>query len=78
MNDYLVKKLKVARKKAPQSLQKYGNTSSVSIPLNIVDHYGGQQIESETWLLSGFGVGMSWASVILPVVSVKVLPVYEI
>jgi len=78
MNDYLGKKLKVAQEKAPQSLQKYGNTSSVSIPLNIVDHYGGQDIVNETWLLSGFGVGMSWASAILPVRDIRVVPVIEI
>ena len=75
MNDYLGKKLKVAPEKAPQSLQKYGNTSSVSIPLNIVDHYGGHKVENETWLLSGFGVGMSWASAIFPVRDIMVLPI---
>lgn len=78
MNDYLGKKLMVSAEKAPQSLQKYGNTSSVSIPLNIVDHYGGQLIKDEKWLLSGFGVGMSWASVILPVRDIKVLPIIEL
>ena len=78
MNDYLGKKLKVAAEKAPQSLQKYGNTSSVSIPLNIVDHYGGHKVENETWLLSGFGVGMSWASVILTVRDIKILPIIEL
>jgi 3-oxoacyl-[acyl-carrier-protein] synthase-3 len=78
MNDYLGKKLKVAPEKAPQSVHKYGNTSSVSIPLNIVDHYGGQEVENETWLLSGFGVGMSWATAILPVSGIKVLPIIEL
>ena len=78
MNDYLSKKLKVATEKAPQSLKKYGNTSSVSIPLNIVDHYGGHEVENETWLLSGFGVGMSWASAILPVRDIKILPIIEL
>ena len=78
MNDYLGKKLKVPAEKAPQSLQKYGNTSSVSIPLNIVDHYGGQHIIDEKWLLSGFGVGMSWASTILPARDIKVLPIIEL
>ena len=78
MNDYLCKKLKVAKEKAPQSLQKYGNTSSVSIPLNIVDDYGGHRVDNETWLLSGFGAGMSWASAILPVKEIKILPIIEL
>lgn len=77
MNDYLGKKLGVPAEKAPQSLHKYGNTSSVSIPLNIVEHYGGQTIEDEKWLLSAFGVGMSWASAILPAKGIKVLPIIE-
>jgi len=78
MNDYLVKKLGVKVEKAPQSLQKYGNTSSVSIPLNVVDHYGGQRIENEAWLFSGFGVGMSWASAIIQARDIKVLPIIEV
>ena len=78
MNDHLGKKLKIPVEKAPQSLQKYGNTSSVSIPLNIVDHYGGQLIKDEKWMLSGFGVGMSWASAILPARDIKVLSIFEL
>lgn len=78
MNDYLAKKLKVPSEKTPQSLQKFGNTSSVSIPLTIVDHEGGNKVTDKTWFLSGFGVGMSWASAILPIHSINVLPLIEL
>lgn len=78
MNEYLGKKLKVPPQKAPLSLQKYGNTSSVSIPLNIVDHRAGFGVSSESWLLCGFGVGMSWASCILNVHNIDILPLIEI
>ncbi|MDN3676690.1 ketoacyl-ACP synthase III [Flavobacterium paronense] len=65
MNNYLVKKLKIDSQKAPTSLQKFGNTSSVSIPLTIVSELQNQLQDRKKVLLSGFGVGMSWASAIL-------------
>ena len=37
MNDYIVKKLKLKKDKVPSTISKYGNTSSVSIPITIVD-----------------------------------------
>ncbi len=64
MNDYLVKKLKIEEAKAPFSIHKYGNTSSVSIPLTIADSLAGK-LKGKKVLLSGFGVGMTWASAIL-------------
>ncbi|CAD5253125.1 MULTISPECIES: 3-oxoacyl-ACP synthase III family protein [unclassified Imperialibacter] len=65
MNNYLVKKLKIPVHKVPTSLERFGNTSSVSIPLTIVDKLKLQLRESNNVLLCGFGVGMSWASAIL-------------
>lgn len=65
MNNYLVKKMKIDSQKAPTSLQKFGNTSSVSIPLTIVSELQNQLLARKKVLLSGFGVGMSWASAIL-------------
>jgi len=35
MNNYLIKKLKLDKNKVPMSIEKFGNTSSVSIPLTI-------------------------------------------
>lgn len=64
MNNYLIKKLKVNAEKVPQSISKFGNTSSVSIPLTMVDAQDQLQGKKEL-LLCGFGVGLSWASAIL-------------
>ncbi len=66
MNNYLSKKLKLDPWKVPSSIESFGNTSSVSIPLTIV--YKLQTSLSHKrikLLLSGFGVGMSWASAII-------------
>lgn len=65
MNNYLVKKLKLPADQVPATIAKYGNTSSVSIPLTIVSELKDQLKDQKTLLLSGFGVGMTWATAIL-------------
>ena len=77
MNEYLAKKLKLDKEKVPQSISKYGNTSSVTIPLTIVDQLKGNII-NKNMLLSGFGVGMSWASAIINVENCHVSNVVEV
>jgi 3-oxoacyl-[acyl-carrier-protein] synthase-3 len=78
MNDYLAKKLKLDKSKVPSTIEKYGNTSSVSIPITIVDQLRDKLGESKKLLLSGFGVGMSWATAVLPTKDVKISEVVEI
>lgn len=66
MNETVRKKLKIAREKTPYSIQKYGNTSSASIPLTIVTELHKQfKNHPAKIVLSGFGVGLSWGSVYL-------------
>lgn len=66
MNSYLAKKLKIPVQKAPSSVEKFGNTSSVSIPLTITTVLKNEISSKNTSLfLCGFGVGMSWASAII-------------
>lgn len=65
MNGYLAKKLKLPLEKVPSCIKHFGNTSSVSIPLTIVHALKGELSGSKKLLLSGFGVGMSWASTVL-------------
>lgn len=64
MNSYLAKKLKIRPEKVPTTIAKFGNTSSVSIPLTIASELKGK-LEDKKLLLSGFGVGMTWASAII-------------
>jgi 3-oxoacyl-[acyl-carrier-protein] synthase-3 len=60
------KKIKAEPQQIPYSLNKYGNTSSASIPLTIVSELK-NEVESKklTFVLCGFGVGLSWGSVSL-------------
>jgi 3-oxoacyl-[acyl-carrier-protein] synthase-3 len=79
MNSYLTRKLKVSEAKAPQCLRWYGNTSSVSIPLTLCSQLKEKQLAGrKKLLLSGFGVGMSWASAILDSFDMRNLGVIEI
>ena len=50
------------------SLNKFGNTSSSSIPITIVDKYGEEKEERIiNALCCGFGVGLSWSTIALPI-----------
>lgn len=65
MNQFLVKKLKLDAEKVPSSIAKFGNTSSASIPLTIVSELQNQLSGNKKLMLSAFGVGLSWGTIIL-------------
>jgi 3-oxoacyl-[acyl-carrier-protein] synthase-3 len=65
MVETIRKKLKIAPEKVPYSLGDFGNTSSASIPLTIASQLQGESALPHSWVFSGFGVGLSWASVYL-------------
>ena len=72
INDCIRKKLKIEEAKVPLSIDYFGNTSSASIPLTICKELSNQVlVENNNYLLSGFGVGFSWASVLLNLSNVK-------
>jgi 3-oxoacyl-[acyl-carrier-protein] synthase-3 len=67
MNDIIRKKLDIPAEKAPGTLKDFGNTSSASIPLTIVcelrDTINGSDQARVNLLACGFGVGLSYGSV---------------
>jgi len=65
INSYLMKKLKLDPEKVPASIAKFGNTSSVSIPLTIVSELKNELKGTQKMLMAGFGVGLSWATAVL-------------
>jgi 3-oxoacyl-[acyl-carrier-protein] synthase-3 len=66
ITDSIRKKLKSSTEKFPTSIQQYGNTSSASIPLTICSELKEQlSTQKLKLLLSGFGVGFSWATLLL-------------
>lgn len=65
----LARRIGVPREKMPNNIvENYGNSSGVTIPVNIVENLGSTLIhEKRKLLLAGFGVGLSWGSTILDV-----------
>ena len=74
----IAKRLKIDFSKVPmKTVERFGNQSSASIPFAICGELGEELTDSKMkrLLLSGFGVGLSWASAI---VDVEHLPICEL
>ena len=78
INSYIAKKMKLDKGKMPHTIEKYGNTSSVSVPLTIVSELKDKLYGEKKLLLSAFGVGMTWATSILPFVDTKISKIVEV
>ena len=78
MNSYLVTKLKLEAARVPSSIEKYGNTSSVSIPLTIVSELRNALKDDKKLMLCGFGVGLTWATAILHMSHCHISSIVEI
>jgi len=77
--EHLTKKLDVSLKKVPLSIKEFGNTSSASIPLTLILNQNISSCEdfSKT-LMTGFGVGYSWASVLMDIDKLSHVELIEI
>ena len=65
MTDFFSKRLKISSEKTPYSLEKFGNTSSASIPLTIVSEMENAYPNRKKVIISGFGAGLSWATAMI-------------
>lgn len=79
IDEKIRKKLKFPEEKTPYCLDEYGNTSSGTIPLTMISRLPEQLSKGRKKLvMSGFGAGLSWASVYIETENVRVLPIIEI
>lgn len=78
INNYIAKKMKLDKERIPWTIQKYGNTSSVSVPLTIVSELKDKMQGENKLMLSAFGVGMAWATAIVPFVDCKISDIVEL
>ena len=78
INNYIAKKMKLDKERIPWTIQKYGNTSSVSVPLTIASELKNKMAGERKLMLSAFGVGMAWATAIVPFVDCKISDIIEI
>ncbi len=79
MNKMIVKKLKLPNEKVPYSLKNFGNTSSATIPITIVSELKEKVLNKEAnILMCGFGVGLSWGSMLINKCKMESLNLIEI
>jgi len=77
MTDFFAKKLKYPLEKVPYSLDRFGNTSSATIPLTISSELKTEDLEGKKVVLCGFGAGLSWATALMEFKNCKVSPIIE-
>jgi 3-oxoacyl-[acyl-carrier-protein] synthase-3 len=64
--DHAAKKLEVPKEKIVVNVDRYGNTSSGSIPLALADGVGDGRIEpGKLVLMTGMGAGLTWGSALI-------------
>lgn len=75
MTDFIIKRLKYPPERVPYSLDRYGNTSSASIPLTISSELAGKG--PNEIIMCGFGPGLSWGTCWLSLADCRISPVIE-
>ncbi len=77
MTDFFAKRLKFNMDKVPYCIQKYGNTSSTSVPLTIVSELEGKLKDGDCVVMCGFGAGLSWGTARIVFKGCHISPVIE-
>lgn len=75
MIEHIAGKLKLSKGKYPLSIDRYGNTNGVSIPITIVDLLSNQNMPEDIRLVCiAFGVGLSWGIISFSLNKKNILP----
>jgi 3-oxoacyl-[acyl-carrier-protein] synthase-3 len=70
--DHLIKKIGIEIDKVPIFLENFGNTVSASIPIVLKEAERSRQLQTgHKVILSGFGVGLSWATCLIEWASLR-------
>jgi 3-oxoacyl-[acyl-carrier-protein] synthase-3 len=77
MTDFFVKKLKFNPERVPYCIDRYGNTSSTSVPLTIVSELHDKLSDSNQVVMVGFGAGLSWGVAKVTMKGCKISPIIE-
>lgn len=74
----IIKRIKAPKEKVPISIDRYGNTGGISIPLTLCDKYGeGNDAGLVNALMSGFGIGLSWGVLSAKLDTEKIHPIIK-
>ena len=77
MTDFFVKKLRFNPERVPYCIDRYGNTSSTSVPLTIVSELYDKLKDGEHLVMAGFGAGLSWGVARITMRGCRISPVIE-
>ena len=78
MTDFFVKYLRFPAQKVPYCIDRYGNTSSTSVPLTIVSELKDKLTSGQRVIMSGFGAGLSWGTVLMQVGNINISKIVEL
>lgn len=79
MNEKIKAKLKLSDEQVPYCMHDFGNTSSASIPLTIVTQLADVvRTESKRFVTCGFGVGLSWATLLFDTDGIVISDLVEV
>ena len=78
INKTINKKLKLTEERSPYSLRNFGNTSSTSVPITMCMDSNSHKDDNKLVLLCGFGIGLSWATIIMPISKKQILPIQKV
>ncbi len=79
INAHVAKRLKLDKARIPTTISKYGNTSSVSVPLTMVSELRSELGAGEKRaMLSAFGAGLTWGTAILSFKDCRISKLVEI
>ena len=73
----LIRRMKLKKNTVPITLDRYGNTGGISIPLTLCDAFGKSGNEVKKILMAGFGIGLSWGVTSLEFDLDKIYPIVE-
>ncbi len=73
----LTRKLKLPKENVPISLDRFGNSGGISIPLTLCANYAGKATGIQRLFMAGFGIGLSWGVTSAKVDMSKVFPVVK-
>ncbi len=62
--NHVIKKTMIDENRIPINIEKFGNTSGVTIPLLICSNFNKNDLKGLNILMCGFGVGLSWSAII--------------
>lgn len=74
----IIKRVGLSKDKVPITIDRFGNTGALSVPITLCDRYGRAADNEKIKVLAcGFGIGLSWGTASFSVDKACIMPVIE-